>query len=151
MNFHSDPESKSFLCNISLASLRLAIPSAIALALSSLLLPWLSAKVLVMAPFIVGGFLAILTYARWGRASCLADFYVWALIFLVAIGSIGARTGACLALQVIISGASLNAVAKTCDPNYQQAAAGLNVTALALACLATWLMIRYYTMHTRKG
>lgn len=151
MNFHVDPESKSFLRNISLASLRLASPSVLVLALSSLLLPWLSAKVLVIVPFIVGGLLAVLTYARWGRASYLADLYVWALMFLVAIGSVGARSGACLVLQTIMSGSSLNAVSTTCSPNYQRAAAGLNAATLALICLAVWLMVRYYTARARKG
>jgi len=151
MNFHVDSESKTFLRNISLASLRLAIPSALVLALSSLFLPWLSAKVLVMVPFIVGGLLAILTYARWGRTSCLADTHVGALIFLVAIGSIGARSGACLVLQAAISGSSLAAVATTCGPNYQRAAAGLNIATLVLTGLPVWLMVRYYTARARKG
>lgn len=151
MNFHVDPASKSFLRNISIASLRLAIPSAFGLALSSLLLPWLSAKVLVIVPLIVGGLLTTLTYARWGRASCLADFYMWALMFLVTIGSVGARSGACLILQAVMSGSSLNAVSTTCGPNYQRAAAGLNAATLALTCLAVWLMVRYYMARARKG
>lgn len=150
MNFHIDPESKSFLRTISLASLWLAIPSVLVLALSSLLLPWLSAKVLVIVPFIVGGLLATLTYARWGRASCLADLYVWALMFLVAVGSIAARSGACLVLQTIMSGSSMNALLTTCSPNYQRAATGLNAATLALTCLAVWLMVRYYTARARK-
>jgi len=151
MNFHIDPESKSFLRSISLASLRLAIPSVFVLALNSLLLPWLSATVLVIVPFIVGGLLAVLTYARWGRASCLADLYMWALILLVALGSVGARSGACLVLQTVMSGSSLNAVLMACGPNYQRAATGLNAATLALTGLAVWLMVRYYTARVRKG
>lgn len=151
MNFHVDPESKSFLRDTSLASLRLAIPSVFVLALSSLLLPWLSAKVLVIVPFIIGGLLAVLTYARWGRAACLADLYLWALIFLVAAGSVGARSGACLVLQTVMSGSSLDAVSMTCAPDYQRAAAGLNAATLVLACLAVWLMVRHYTARARKG
>lgn len=151
MNFHVDPEFKSFLRKISVASLRLAIPSAFGLALSSLLLPWISAKVLMMVPLIVGGLLTVLIYARWGRASCLADFYMWTLMILVAAGSIGARSGACLILQAVMAGSSLSVFLTTCGPNYQRAAASLNTATLALTCLTVWLMVRYYTAHTHKG
>jgi len=150
MNFHIDPESKSFLRNISIASLRLVIPSVLILALGSLLLPWLSARVLVMVPFIVGALLAILTYSRWGRASCLADLYLWALMFLVAVGSVGARSGACVALQAVMKGSSLNAVLLTCGPGYQRAAAGFIGATLVLTSLAVWLIVRYYTARARR-
>jgi hypothetical protein len=151
MKLHIDPEAKFFLRTITFASLRLAIPCVIALALGSLLLPWLPAKVLMIVPLIIGGLLAILTFARWGSASCLADLFVWVLISLVGMGSVGARIGACLVLRAVIPGAGRTAVSTTCGPDYQRAAAGLNIATLALAGLAVWLMVRYYTARAPRG
>jgi len=152
MRISIEPQARSWLARQLARSLRCAVIQAVALTSAAMFLPasWAD-QVLAAAGILAGAVGAILLYATWGSASCLADIAVWATALLAASGGFALQYVACSIIQEAVSAGLTPDVPVACVPNYLRANVYGNALALLSGTFVAWVAMRYLTWKARAS
>ena len=146
MRFRIDPEARSGLIRMSLASGLLATASAVLLASTSLLLSpsWLAKSVTVIG-IMLGFLVSLLIYYVWGSASFLVDCFVWATSLLTIF------LNATIQYTFCSLSSNIGYSSPICAYENQYAAIYGGMLAVLAGTLPAWMTIRYITWRMRKN